>query len=186
MAVADHRRLRARLPARRLGHAARRLPAAGRGKSRDARRPVRRLVAHRPALRLRRATSTRGPRPRVDGYDAMASAASNLGPTNATLVVDGRRRVSRRLRATDGAKRGAVPGRPGHCVGLAGSTPTSRPDVGVPAGRARRTRARAVCRARVSRRSSPSTSRGRQLGFLGEPRVNVLELNLALDALSSK
>jgi K+-transporting ATPase ATPase C chain len=44
-------------------------------------------------------------------------------------------------------------------------------------------RARGLAEAEVRRRVAAHTE-GRQLGLLGEPRVNVLELNLELDALN--
>ena len=49
---------------------------------------------------------------------------------------------------------------------------------------ARVARARGVSGGRGARRSSRRHTEGRQFGFLGEPRVNVLLLNLALDSLA--
>ena len=122
------------------------------------------------------------PRPSAagDGYDGAASSASNLGPTNEELLtpIEERLAAYRRLN-------GLAPGR-----GFR-STPSRRPPRAStrhlagerpPAGAARRagTAPRAGARARARRRADQD----RTLGFMGEPRVNVLALNLALDARS--
>jgi K+-transporting ATPase ATPase C chain len=125
------------------------------------------------------------PRPSAagaDGYDAMSSSFSNLGPTSKALVSAVEKRVSNAVSA-EGATKGDVP------VDMvtssaSGLDPDITPDNAAlqvaRVARARGLSADAV-RALVARHTH-----GRDLGFLGEPRVNVLELNLALDALSSK
>ncbi len=110
-------------------------------------------------------------------YDGSASGASNLGPTNPALLdlVGGRAAT---LRAADPKVRGAIP------VDLVTASASGLdPDISVAAAlyqvprvaAARHLRAEAVREIVMARRS------GRTLGLLGEPRVNVLELNLALD-----
>ncbi len=114
------------------------------------------------------------------GYDPLASSASNLGPENRDLVAAYRER-----RATAARLDGVVPARVAPDA-LQASGSGLDPDIS-PAYAAeqvdRVARVRglrpATVRALVARHT-----RGRELGFLGEPRVNVLELNLALDALS--
>ncbi len=116
-----------------------------------------------------------------EGYDAMASGSSNLGPTSRKLaeMVDGRVRAVQR---TESVKAGGVPV---DFVTSSGSglDPDISPDsayLQVP----RVARARGVSAAEV-RDLVREHVQGRQFGFLGEPRVNVLQLNLALDELSS-
>ena len=112
-------------------------------------------------------------------YDASASAASNLGPTNPALLAAVQARVAA-LRAADPHEKGPVPA---DLVTASGSG--LDPDVSV-AGALYQ-----VPRVAAARGLSPDAverlvrghARGRTLGFLGEPRVNVLELNLALDRL---
>jgi len=117
-----------------------------------------------------------------DGYDAMASSASNLAPTSQQLVDDVKRRV-------DAIVDGEVDVRPGYVpvdlVTASGSglDPDISPDSAMLQVK-RVAKARSLD-AEVVRALVRDHISERQLGFLGERRVNVLELNLALDALSS-
>ena len=125
------------------------------------------------------------PRPSAagaSGYDAMASSASNLGPTSKTLVSAVTSRVADAVR-TDGAKRGTVP------VDMVTSSASGLdPDISPDNAYLQVTRVADARRLTVDsvRRLVAQHITTRDLGFLGEPRVNVLELNIALDGLSSK
>lgn len=111
------------------------------------------------------------------GYDGNASGGSNLGPTNKALLD----RVSASVAALQ-AQNAQSP-IPIDLVTASGSG--LDPDISPAAAEfqiARVARERAMSeeslRAAVKRHTKE-----RQFGFLGEPRVNVLELNLELDAL---
>ena len=124
------------------------------------------------------------PRPSAagDGYDGAASSASNLGPTNPDLLSAVRgagRRVPRaeRPRADEEV--------PVDAVTSSGSG--LDPHISVANARLQAPRvaeARGLSVDEVLELVDEHED-GRPLGFLGEPGVNVLELNLALDAASS-
>jgi potassium-transporting ATPase KdpC subunit len=110
------------------------------------------------------------------GYDATASAGSNLGPTNAQLIT----RVS-----SDVAKLNAEsPGTSVPADLVTASASGLDPDISPAAAKfqARRVAAERKISEDEVNRLVMEHSQNRQWGFLGEPRVNVLELNLALDA----
>lgn len=121
------------------------------------------------------------PRPSAAGagYDGTASGPSSLGPTNPTLLDDVRERVAA-YRRENGLPTDAVV--PVDAVTSSGSglDPHISPE-NARLQASRVARSRGISLARVLELVGEHTT-GRSLGFLGEPGVNVLELNLALDA----
>jgi len=109
------------------------------------------------------------------GYNPMASGGSNSGPTNPDFI----KTVGDRVKAL-------------HDTGIAGSIPTDLveasasgldPHISLEAARLqipRIAKARGLSEEAVQKLILSGTEE-RQLGFLGEPRVNVLLVNIALD-----
>ena len=112
-----------------------------------------------------------------DGYDGLASGGSNLGPTNQALI-DRVKADAKKFRDANPTATGPLPA---DLLTTSGSgldpdiSPASA-EVQIPRVAAARGMSVDALRELVA-----SHTEGRQFGILGEPRVNVLKLNLALD-----
>ena len=128
----------------------------------------------RPSVTVNPSTGTPEP------YAADNSTASNLGPTNSALIQTVQKRVAELKKENPNAPPGPVP------VDLVTSSGSGLdPDITV-AGALyqvpRVAQARGLSQDKVKQLVMNNVT-GRFLGIFGEPSVNVLDLNLALDAL---
>jgi potassium-transporting ATPase KdpC subunit len=129
------------------------------------------------------------------GYDGGASSGTNLGPTSDKLIngihkklangeddpgnYDGIRDLAAAYRRENGLAEGAPVPPDAVTRSASGLDPHISPvNAGLQASRVARARGIAEETVRLLIRKN---TQGRQFGFLGEPRVNVLKLNLALD-----
>jgi potassium-transporting ATPase KdpC subunit len=113
-------------------------------------------------------------------YNAENSTASNLGPTNRTLVKNVQQRIVELKKENPNAPPGPVP------VDLVTTSGSGLdPDISIAAALyqvPRVAQARGLSQSVVQQLVMDHVY-GRFLGIFGEPHINVLELNLALDAL---
>jgi len=112
-----------------------------------------------------------------DGYDGLASGGSNLGPTNQALI-DRVKGDEKKFRDGNPTATGPLP-----ADLLTASGSGLDPDISPASAELQIPRVAAARGMSVDalRELVASHTEGRQFGILGEPRVNVLKLNLALD-----
>ena len=120
------------------------------------------------------------PRPSAagQGYDAANSSGTNLGPTSKKLIENVKQRV-----AGYRAENGLPPDVPVPADAVTSSASGLDPHISIENARLQAGRvatARGLDRVDVLRKVTAHTE-GRDLGFLGQPRVNILLLNLDLD-----
>ena len=113
----------------------------------------------------------------TDGYDANSSAGSNLGPTNQKLIDRITQSVAD-FRAANGDAPIPVDLITTSASGLDANISPAGAEYQVPRVAKARGMTEDQVRAVIARHTD-----GRLLGFLGEPRVDVLEVNLDLDGL---
>jgi K+-transporting ATPase ATPase C chain len=122
------------------------------------------------------------PRPSAAGYNGAASSGSNRGPTDRELADASIAQAVDSVVAEDRAVRGHIPSDIVSSSGSGLDPDISPANAGLQVARVARARGlpQDSVRALVARHTA-----GRTFGLLGDPHVNVLLLNLALDSLAS-
>jgi len=126
------------------------------------------------------------PRPSAagsNGYDATSSGGSNLGPTSSNLVANIAANISSYRSDNNLATNAPVPADAvtASASGLDPHISLANAEIQIP----RVAKARGISEEQVRKLVQQNTS-GRDLGVFGEPRVNVMTLNFALDGLVGK
>jgi K+-transporting ATPase ATPase C chain len=124
-------------------------------------------------------------RPSAIDYDASTSSGTNLGPTSKPLSDDITTRIQKILKL-EGSYTGGLTAAQIPVDLVTASSSGLDPDISVAGAEFQAPRIAAVRNIPLQQVQQlvADTAVGKTLGFLGEPHVNVLALNLALDALA--